>query len=216
MIFSFSCVTAPAALRPLKRERRPGLLPTADGEKSYSILKNFFCSSQFAGSPALNVFSVTWSGRAPMIARWTISGESSASWSVCDTTARSLPRCCARSETPLNIDVLRVVRWIGLEPSVTVPGRDKKVTIYGFHSLRHSFASYCAEAGVPQATVVSILGADSEIVTKYYTHVGNEAQQQAIAAVSGAFNTSSAQSYMDQDYFHLIASVAFSQASLII
>ena len=86
----------------------------------------------------------------------------------------------------VNIDVLRVIRWIGLEPSVKVPGRDKKVTVYGFHSLRHSFASYCAEAGVPQATVISILGADSEIVTKYYTHVGNEAQQQAIAAVSGS------------------------------
>ena len=43
---------------------------------------------------------------------------------------------------------------------------------YGFHSLRHLFASYCAEAGVPQATVLSILGADSEIVSKFYTHVG--------------------------------------------
>ena len=86
----------------------------------------------------------------------------------------------------VNIDVLRVIRWIGLEPSVTVPGRDKKVTVYGFHSLRHSFASFCAEAGVPQATVVSILGADSKIVAKYYTHVGDEAQQQAIAAVTGS------------------------------
>lgn len=85
----------------------------------------------------------------------------------------------------VNIDVLRVIRWIGLEPSIKAPGRDRKVTVYGFHSLRHSFASYCAEAGVPQATVVSILGADSDIVSKYYTHVGNEAQQQAIAAVSG-------------------------------
>ena len=36
----------------------------------------------------------------------------------------------------VNIDMLRVIRWIGLEPSVSVPGRDKKVTVYGFHSLR--------------------------------------------------------------------------------
>ena len=70
---------------------------------------------------------------------------------------------------------------------------DKKVTVYGFHSLRHSFASYCAEAGVPQATVVSILGADSEIVSKYYTHVGDEAQQKAIAAITGDFNDKSLQ-----------------------
>ena len=98
----------------------------------------------------------------------------------------------------VNIDMLRVIRWIGLEPSVNVPGRDKKVTVYGFHSLRHSFASYCAEAGVPQATVVSILGADSEIVTKYYTHVGDEAQKQAIAAVSGVSLPTPAQNKIDE------------------
>ena len=98
----------------------------------------------------------------------------------------------------VNIDMLRVIRWIGLEPSVHVPGRDKKVTVYGFHSLRHSFASYCAEAGVPQATVVSILGADSEIVTKYYTHVGDEAQKQAIAAVSGVSLPTPAQNKIDE------------------
>ena len=62
----------------------------------------------------------------------------------------------------VDIDVLRVIRWIGLEPSIKVPGRDKKVTVYGFHSLRHSFASYCAEAGVPKAVVESILGASSD------------------------------------------------------
>lgn len=98
----------------------------------------------------------------------------------------------------VNIDMLRVIRWIGLEPSVKVPGRDKKVTVYGFHSLRHSFASYCAEAGVPQATVISILGADSEIVNKYYTHVGNEAQQKAIAAITGEISGESAQQRINE------------------
>ena len=94
--------------------------------------------------------------------------------------------------------MLRVIRWIGLEPSVEVPGRDKKVTVYGFHSLRHSFASCCAEAGVPQATVLSILGADSEIVNKYYTHVGDEAQRQAIAAVTGESSGKSAQQRINE------------------
>lgn len=88
----------------------------------------------------------------------------------------------------INIDVLRVIRWIGLEPSVTVPGRNKKMTVYGFHSLRHSFASFCAEAGVPKAVLLSILGTESEIADKYYTHVGDAAQQQAIDAVSGTMN----------------------------
>ena len=85
----------------------------------------------------------------------------------------------------VNIDVLRVIRWIGLEPSVDVPGRDKKMTVYGFHSLRHSFCSFCAEAGVPKAVLLSILGTQSDIADKYYTHVGDAAQREAINAISG-------------------------------
>ena len=93
----------------------------------------------------------------------------------------------------IDIDVLRVIRWIGLEPSVKVPGRKKKMTVYGFHSLRHSFASFCAEAGVPKAVLLSILGTESEIADKYYTHVGEAAQQQAIAAISASMTGLTAQ-----------------------
>ena len=93
----------------------------------------------------------------------------------------------------VNIDVLRVIRWIGLEPSISVPGRNKKMTVYGFHSLRHSFASFCAEAGVSKAVLLSILGTDSDIADKYYTHVGEDAQQLAITAISDIRNGKSAQ-----------------------
>ena len=85
----------------------------------------------------------------------------------------------------IDLDVLRPIRWIGLEPAVEVPGRRKKMTVYGFHSLRHSFASFCAEAGVPKATLLSILGTESEIADKYYTHVSDESQWKAIEAISG-------------------------------
>ena len=106
------------------------------------------------------------------------------------------PKCAARynrtdengknvGNNLIDLDVLRVIRWIGLEPSVHVPGRKNKMTVYGFHSLRHSFASFCAEAGVPKAVLLSILGTESAIADKYYTHVGNEAQEKAIAAISG-------------------------------
>ena len=86
----------------------------------------------------------------------------------------------------VNIDVMRVIRWIGVETSVAVEGRKKKTTVLGFHSLRHSFASFCAERGVPKAVVVSILGADSEIIDQFYTHIGEDAQQAAIEAISGS------------------------------
>ena len=98
----------------------------------------------------------------------------------------------------INIDVLRVIRWIGLEPSVSVPGRKKKMTVYGFHSLRHSFASFCAIAGVPKAVVESILGAASDIVDKYYTHIGDAAQRQAIEAVCMSSGTKSTQEKINE------------------
>ena len=85
----------------------------------------------------------------------------------------------------VDLDVLRVLRWIGLKTSVKVEGRSRAVTVYGFHSLRHSFASHCAEAGVPKAVVQSILGDDCDILDAYYTHIGEEAQQKAIEAISG-------------------------------
>jgi integrase len=86
-------------------------------------------------------------------------------------------------------NVMRIIRWIGLETSVTVPGRTRKATVYGFHSLRHSFASHCAEAGVPKAVVLSILGTNSEIVDKHYTHIGEEAQGKAINSLFGDGNS---------------------------
>ena len=93
----------------------------------------------------------------------------------------------------VNLDVLRVIRWIGLEPSVAVPGRNKKMTVYGFHSLRHSFCSFCAEAGIPKAVLLSILGTDGDIADKYYTHVGEQAQREAIEAISQSGKSKSAQ-----------------------
>ena len=93
----------------------------------------------------------------------------------------------------IDIDVLRPIRWIGLEPSVNVPGRKRKMTVYGFHSLRHSFASFCAEAGVPKAVLLSILGTDSKIADKYYTHVSVESQMKAIEAISMRSTTSSSE-----------------------
>ncbi len=98
----------------------------------------------------------------------------------------------------VNIDALRVIRWIGVEPSVDMPGRRKKVTVYGFHSLRHSFASFCAAANVPKAVLLSILGTNSEIADKYYVHVGDEAQLQAIAAISSSMGQVSPQARINR------------------
>ena len=119
--------------------------------------------------------------------------ETAQSWRcngyVCPLTAERYNHCDKNGKNIgnnlVNLDVLRVIRWIGVEPSVAVPGRKRRMTQYGFHSLRHTFASHCAEAGVPKAVLLSILGTDSEIADKYYTHIGEEAQLKAIEAVTG-------------------------------
>ena len=59
-----------------------------------------------------------------------------------------------------NIDVMRIVNHLGVETAVAVEGRKRKTTVLGFHSLRHSFASFCAEAGIPKSSMsfIPILG----------------------------------------------------------
>jgi hypothetical protein len=54
-----------------------------------------------------------------------------------------------------------------VETAKEVPGRSKAVTVYGFHSLRHSFVSFCIGHNIPKAICISILGADSDIIDQY-------------------------------------------------
>lgn len=49
-------------------------------------------------------------------------------------------------------------------------GRKRKASLRGFHSLRHSFVSLCAAAGVPQATTQRMVGHSSAEITQVYSH----------------------------------------------
>ena len=44
----------------------------------------------------------------------------------------------------------------------------------GFHSLRHTFVSTCAKAGVPMSVVQAIVGHGSPAMTRHYTHIDVE------------------------------------------
>ena len=90
----------------------------------------------------------------------------------------------------INKQLLGVIESAGLEPSISIPGRKKKLTIYGVHSFRHGFASHCAETGVPRAVCSSILGADADIIDNYYVHIGEEAQLKAIEGLSACSSKS--------------------------
>ena len=53
----------------------------------------------------------------------------------------------------------------------------------GFHSLRHSFVSLCREANAPLSVVEAIVGHASPAMTRHYTHVGQLAASNAVAAL---------------------------------
>ena len=53
----------------------------------------------------------------------------------------------------------------------------------GFHSLRHSFVTICASAGVPLAVVQALCGHGSPAIQAKYIHVGVEAAELAVNAM---------------------------------
>lgn len=59
----------------------------------------------------------------------------------------------------------------------------RAVVQFGFHSLRHSFVSICAEANVPLSIVQSIIGHSNPQMTQVYTHTSQLAARQAVAAL---------------------------------
>ncbi len=82
-------------------------------------------------------------------------------------------------------DTGKVIRFAGLETTQEVENvrRLKNASIYGFHSFRHSFVSFCAKGGVPLPIVQSIVGHGNPAMTRHYVHVGEESAKKAIAAL---------------------------------
>ena len=70
------------------------------------------------------------------------------------------------------------------EIETTVEGRGvRRRCLVGFHSLRHSFVTMCAEQGVPLAVVQELCGHGSPEIQRAYMHMGEEVTRQAISAL---------------------------------
>ena len=66
----------------------------------------------------------------------------------------------------------------------TGDGTGKRAVVeVGYHSLRHSFVSLCRQANTPLAVVEAIVGHSNPAMTRHYTHVGDLAASQAVAAL---------------------------------
>ncbi len=74
-------------------------------------------------------------------------------------------------------------RDCGIRTSSKAKGQARAVVEVGFHSLRHTFVSLAANAGVPLAHVQSIVGHSSPAMTRHYFHVSENALQNAVGAL---------------------------------
>ena len=70
-----------------------------------------------------------------------------------------------------------------IETSVKLEGRRTRTPEATFHSLRHTFVSLAANAGVPLPVVQSIVGHSSTAMTRHYYHENEEVLRQAVAAI---------------------------------
>ena len=82
-------------------------------------------------------------------------------------------------------DIQGVLKFNEFETNKKLEGvqRKLKVNIYGFHSFRHSFVSFCAKAGVPLPVVQAIVGHGNPAITRHYIHIGEDSVRQAINAL---------------------------------
>jgi len=78
----------------------------------------------------------------------------------------------------------RVVKRIELNKGITDP-RQRVV----FHTLRHTFASWLAEGNINLRTIGELLGHKTMVMTVRYSHIGKDAQKNAVHSLSDAINS---------------------------
>ena len=77
----------------------------------------------------------------------------------------------------------RIFRAANIVTSVQIAGRRNRTPEATFHSLRHTFVSFAANAGVPLHIVQSIVGHESTAMTRHYYHENLAALKSAVAAI---------------------------------
>ena len=94
-----------------------------------------------------------------------------------------LARSYAASWWGAKCTLKRIFREAGIQTSVKLEGRSHMTPEATFHSLRHSFVSFAANAGVPLESLRSIVGHKTTAMTRHYYHADEDALRQAVASV---------------------------------
>ena len=77
----------------------------------------------------------------------------------------------------------RIFRSARIKTSIRIEGRKTVAPDATFHSLRHTFVSLSANAGVPLPVVQSIVGHSSTAMTRHYYHENESELRRAVAAI---------------------------------
>lgn len=77
----------------------------------------------------------------------------------------------------------RIFKGANITMSIKLEGRHHLTPVATFHSLRHTFVSLAANAGVPLHVVQSIVGHESTAMTRHYYHECVDSLQQAVNAI---------------------------------
>ena len=98
----------------------------------------------------------------------------------------SIVRRCKYNQGGVHKDVIKIIQCAtGCAATSQKRGehRIRKSNVYSLHSFRHTFVSFCANAGVPLDVVASIVGHGSTAMTRHYAHISDEAKGKAIEAL---------------------------------
>ena len=97
----------------------------------------------------------------------------------------AIARRYQRSPLGIQRDVMKVIRCAtGLSTTGAYSGKGVVApNKYSLHSFRHTFVSFCANAGVSLDIVADVVGHSSPVMTKHYAHFSNEARKAILEAL---------------------------------
>lgn len=96
---------------------------------------------------------------------------------------KDLGEMYTKSRWQVSHELSKIFKSANITMSVKLEGRRTKTPEASFHSLRHTFVSLAANAGVPLHIVQSIVGHESTAMTRHYYHENEEALRKAVSAI---------------------------------
>ena len=88
-----------------------------------------------------------------------------------------------RARSRVSDRLAAIFKAANIVTSIRIEGRKRRTPEATFHSLRHTFVSFAANAGVPLHIMQSIVGHESTAMTRHYYHENIDALKSAVAAI---------------------------------